>query len=79
MPDLSHAPDRIDLVALSLLPIWWWRSVGEALRAGERPGIIFDRLLAERSPDQPNKPAALRAHATAALGRAVEHDLVPID
>ena len=78
MTDVLQPIDHLDLVALSLLPIRWWRSVGERLRAGDTPGIIFDRLLAERSPDQPNRPAALRAHAATALARAAERGLVAI-
>ena len=57
---MTHLPgpiDTVDLVALSLLPISWWRSVGERLRAGDTPRHIFDRLLAERCPGQPDKPA----------------------
>ena len=75
MPDL---PQRIDFVALSLLPISWWRSVGEQLRAGDAPEIIFNRLLAERSFEQPDRPATLRARAAAALTRAADRGLAPI-
>ena len=73
---MTHLPghidnlDNVDFVALSLVPIWWLRSVGERLRSGDTPGNIFDRLLAERSPEQPDKPAALRSQAAAALARA---------
>ena len=78
---MTHLPgplDTIDLVALSLLPVSWWRSVGERLRAGDTPGHIFDRLLAERCPGKPDKPAALRSQAAAAIARAVERDITPI-
>jgi DNA processing protein len=54
-----------DFVALSLLPIWWWREYGPALREGEPPSALLDRLTTERS----NRDAvpALRARAAAAL------------
>ena len=78
---MSHLPgsiDTVDMVALSLVPIRWWPSVSERLRAGDTPGTIVDRLLAERSPEEPDKPAALRSQASAALARAAERGLTPI-
>jgi DNA processing protein len=78
---MTHPPgplDTVDLVALSLLSSSWWRSVGERLRAGDTPGHILDRLLAERCPGQPDKPGALRSHAAAALARAAERDITLI-
>ncbi len=35
-------------------------------------------MLAERSPEEPDKPAALRSQASAALARAAERGLTPI-
>src|ERR1700730_7237841 len=70
MTYLSGPLDTVNLVALSLLPVSWWRSFGERLRAGDTPGYIFDRLLAERCPAEPGKPTALRSNAAAALARA---------
>jgi DNA processing protein len=78
MTHLSGPLDIVHLVALSLLPVSWWRSFGERLRAGDTPGHIFDRLLAERCPGEPGKPAELRSRAAAALGRASERDITPI-
>ena len=78
---MTHLPgplDTVDLVALSLLPVSWWRSVGERLRAGDSPGHIFDRLLAERCPGKPDKPALLRSEAAVAVARAAERDITPI-
>src|SRR5438132_3702116 len=78
---MAHLPalvERLDLTALSLLPIWWWRDVGERLRAGDAPGRIFDGLLAERWADRPETPAVLRARAAAALRRAVQNGVTPI-
>jgi DNA processing protein len=59
-----------DLIALSLLPIWLWRFISERLRAGDPPGLVFDRLLIERWADEPDKGAAIRARADAAIARA---------
>ena len=73
--DNVHA---VDMVALSLLPIVWWPRVGERLRAGDRPGTAFDRFLAERCPEEPDKPAALRSQAAAALARAAARGITPI-
>jgi DNA processing protein len=78
MTPLHEPLDTVDLVALSLLPVSWWRSIGERLRAGDLPGHIFDRLLAERCQEQPDKPAALRSHAAATLARAAERDITPV-
>jgi DNA processing protein len=41
--------DTLILVALSLLPVWTWRDLGDRLRAGANPGGELDRLLDERS------------------------------
>ena len=70
--------DTIDLVALSLLPVSWWRGVGERLRAGDTPADILDRLLGERSPGRPGKPAELRSRAAAAVARGAERGITPI-
>ena len=42
-----------DFVALSLLPSWWRRTIGDRLRAGHAPGQLLEALIAERphSPD----------------------------
>src|SRR4051812_50208758 len=37
-PNMSTA---VDLIALSLLPIWRWRAVAEQLRNGETPDVIL--------------------------------------
>ena len=70
--------DLSDLIALSLLPIWLWRLIGERLRAGDGPAAVLDRLLVERWPDQPEKAPAVRARAAAALARAASGGIVPI-
>ena len=78
MTHLSGPLDSVNLVALSLLPVSWWRSFGERFRAGDSPGDVFDRLLAERCPGEPGKPAELRSRAAAALARAAARDIAPI-
>lgn len=67
-----------DLIALSLLPIWLWRFISERLRAGDPPGLVFDRLLIERWADEPDKSAAIRARADAAIMRASEQGITAI-
>src|SRR5262245_56174904 len=62
-----------DFIALSLLPIWWWREYGPALRGGEPPSILLERLTDQRQhhegvPD-------LRARAAAALDAGVMRGL----
>jgi len=67
-----------DLIALSLLPIWLWRFISERLRAGDPPGLVFHRLLIERWADEPDKGAAIRARADAAIARASEQGITAI-
>ena len=71
-------PDLVDFVALSLLPIWTWRAVGERLRAGDAPATALDRLLDGRRPRSPDQRSDLLASAAAALARAAEEGLTPI-
>ncbi len=60
----------VDFVALSLLPLLWWRDAAAALRAGDSPSDILERLTAER-PRQPPAPASsIRSRAATALSRA---------
>src|SRR5258705_52303 len=54
-----------DLIALSLVPSWWWRSAAELLRAGEPPGQVLDYLIAERDPDGPAAAVSRRSRAHA--------------
>jgi DNA processing protein len=68
----------IDFVALSLLPIWTWRDIGERLRAGDAPATAFDRLIATRWPSSPDKRSDLLSSAAAALARGAQGGLTPI-
>ena len=36
--------DFVDVVALSLLPTWCWRTAGDLLRAGESSGDVLRQL-----------------------------------
>jgi len=72
---MSHLPD---LIALSLLPIWLGRLIGERLRAGDPPAAILERLLIERWPDDPDKRTTIRARAATALARAGGGGITPI-
>ena len=61
---------QLDCVALSLLPILWWRDIAAALRAGREPAAIFEQLVAERWPHAPHKRAEIASRARAALEHA---------
>src|SRR6266545_2688825 len=68
----------VDLVALTLLPVWRWRSVVQQLRAGRPPTDILrqhcdDRARRPRTLEQrafADDVEQLRARASAALDRA---------
>ncbi len=70
----------IDLLALSLLPVWRWRQVAERLRSGGVPADILEQQCLERTARSPAKPSAsdLRSRAAAALHRAGRAGLVGI-
>jgi len=72
---MSHLSD---LIALSLLPIWLGRYISERLRAGDSPAAVFERLLLERWPDEPDKGATVRARAAEAIARASRGGITPI-
>jgi len=73
----------IDLVALTLLPVWRWRVVTEQLRAGESPAAILAtecqprvrRAPRSRGRAQPLDAGQLRTRASQALERAARSDL----
>src|SRR5258706_13701716 len=65
----------IDLVALTLLPLWRWRTVAEQLRAGHLPAALLEQHCDEWTCLPQPKPACpgvdvLRSRAAAALERA---------
>ncbi len=63
-------PELIEFAALSLLPPCCRLPVAEALRTGESARDTFDRVAAQRWPDEPDAIAAVRAKARAAARRA---------
>jgi DNA processing protein len=67
-----------DFVALSLLPPWCWLRAADPLRAGEQPGAIVRRLVAEHWPDEPSKCSTLYARAAAATRRAAAGHMAAI-
>ena len=73
---MSHPPESVDFVALSLLPISSWRHAAAYLRAGEPPQHILERVIRERPPVPPVDPPALRSRAAAALARAKDRHIV---
>jgi len=68
----------VDFVALSLLPPWCWLRAADPLRAGEHPGILVRRLIADHWPDEPGKHSSLYTRAAAALARAAAGSLIAI-
>ncbi len=71
----------VDLVALSLLPVWRWRAVADALREGRAPSDILAAQCAESAGRAPATardrfdPGALRSEAADAISRGVEAGL----
>jgi DNA processing protein len=66
--------EPIDLIALSLLPVWRWRTVAERLRAGDSPSAI----LVEQCTDAGCDPGEIRVRARAAADRGATAALRPI-
>jgi DNA processing protein len=64
--------DLADFVALSLLPLWCRLRTAECLREGLSPGAILQRLLHVHWSGEPERAAALRADAEAAVKLAQE-------
>ncbi len=71
-PAQSYPGTLQQLVALSLTPFGWRRTLGDQLRAGHEPSWILDRLLARATAPGLDRPSLL-ARASAALERAAEH------
>jgi DNA processing protein len=66
----------VDLVALTLLPVWRWRVIAEQIRSGQALSAILEQhcdLRASRPPRSRSPaatPAVLRSRAAAAIERA---------
>jgi DNA processing protein len=69
---------RSGFAALSLLPVPWWRDVSAALRAGESPSALLDRILTERCPFEPRKADEINSKAIAALERGSRRGLTAV-
>src|SRR5829696_3857920 len=67
-----------DLVALSLLPVTWWRQIAARLRAGWSAADLLETLVLERRLDTGATPADLRASAARALAAANLAGAAPI-
>lgn len=67
-----------DFIALSLLPIGWNRDIAERLRAGTRPGDVFEQLFGERWPRQPEKRADIATRIGQAIDRAARNGFTAI-
>ncbi len=70
--------DLVELVALSLLPLKSRRRAADALRGGEPPARILQRLIATRPPDDSYTLLRLRSDAAEALARAARQAIAPI-
>ncbi len=70
--------DLSDFIALSLLPISWGVDIAERLRAGRRPGDVFDHLVRERWPNQPDRRAGIAARIARAIDLAARSRITPI-
>jgi len=70
-----HPGNLQALVALSLTPFGWRRTLGDQLRAGHDPARILDRLLARATPVPDMDRPSLLARASVALQRAADHGL----
>jgi DNA processing protein len=62
----------VDFVALSLLPVQWWREILTLLRDGRLPGDVLEQFALRRSSVVPTSPDGLRGDAARAIARAGE-------
>jgi DNA processing protein len=70
--------ERVDYVALSLLPVNWWRDVAAELRAGNSPAFVLQQLTVTRWPHQPHKRDEVLKHAESALAQAAARGLTSL-
>jgi DNA processing protein len=66
----------LDLVALSLLPLWWRREIGEQLRAGVNPTRLLEGLLDRRG--ELHTAPTVRARAARVTRQARGADLATV-
>lgn len=72
------SPVDVDLVALSLLPVWCAIDTAAELRAGRLPRDVLERQLSARWPTDRGRRDTLLGRAAAALARAADRGLVPL-
>jgi DNA processing protein len=70
--------ERVDYVALSLLPINWWRDVAAELRAGNGPAFVLQQLTETRWPDHPHKRDEVLKGAESAIAQAAARGLTSL-
>jgi len=70
--------DLADFIALSLLPLNWGHDIAERLRAGTRPGQVFESLLRERWPGDPSRRADIASRTAQAIDRAARGGLAAV-
>jgi DNA processing protein len=70
--------ERVDYVALSLLPINWWRDTAAELRAGNSPAVVLQQLTETRWPQQPHRRDEVLNDARSALAQAAAKGLTSI-
>ncbi len=58
--------DLVDLVALSLLPVWLRSRTAELLRAGDSPHAVLQRLIFDHWRNEPDRAVTLNEQAEAA-------------
>ena len=70
--------ELVDLVALTLLPVWRWRVITERIRVGLHPFTILEEQCAQRKHQEGGErcePQMLRSRATAAIERAARDNI----
>jgi DNA processing protein len=70
--------DLSDFIALSLLPVTWAPQIARRLRAGRRPGDVFDQLIAEHWPQDAGRRARIASKIAPAIDRAARGGITPV-
>src|SRR5262245_18377054 len=70
--------ERVDFVALSLLPINWCRDAAAELRAGNSPAVVLEQLKATRWPQEPQRRIEVLRDAKSALAQAAARGLTSL-
>jgi DNA processing protein len=70
--------ERLELVALSLLPISLYGEIANRIRQGQHPVVVLDGLLAGRWPHEPGRRSELLCRARTSLAHAADLGLTSI-